>query len=108
MEVTCFNMYVLPVNLSLDFSSQIFNKLLLIKVFSQSSPGIGIKLFVKTVLYSVILKGQGGWPRPPPARSAVNHTTPAAWIIALSSSLVLYLDFALDFGSEEGRMLLNS
>lgn len=44
---------------------------------------------------------------PPLTRSAVNHTTPTAWITALSFSLVLCLDFALDFGSVEGRMPLN-
>lgn len=49
-EVTCFNVYMLPVNLSLDLCSQIFNKLLLIGSLSMHSSGIGIKLFVKTVL----------------------------------------------------------
>lgn len=49
-EVTCFNMYALPVNRSLDFCSQIFNKLLLIESLFMHLLGIEIKLFVKTVL----------------------------------------------------------
>lgn len=57
-EVTCFNVYVLPVNLSLDLRSQIFNKLFLIGSLSMHSSGIGI-LFVKTVLEQCNSEGSG-------------------------------------------------
>lgn len=82
------------------------------KSFQVTQLGIEVNLFVKIFLLQrnsersrqvAVPIGSG----PPLTRSAVNHTTPTAWITALSSSLVLCLDFALDFGSVEGRMPLN-